>query len=359
MQIKEQQNLLYEAIEKRVTSQNLFERNKKQPRQATISSASFVSLHQAKEPKVSMLFSRVAIGTFVVLATVVQTGATCINQADFDIGTLIIDTPGVYELCEDIVFKPNPPPSGGSPLDAFQPNYDIYDEKNYGLGFFAAISIVASGVEIHLNGHTISQSPEHALMQRFFALIELGSSPFLENTGPHNFGTYVPATDVKILGPGTMGLSSHHGIHGNNNANVVIQDVTFENFEVGAVSLNNADNVAIEDNHITQNRRDVPVVGMFSSAVFISFYGRFLKDNFPERTFNGKTSVELYEALEASIVGVYNEVIDGGGSTSNPLYWNPMSVVDGPCYAFVVHGKGPAVNGFGEELSDDDTATSR
>ena len=195
--------------------------------------------------------------------------AKCLKQADFATGTVIINTAGQYRLCEDISFMPNPPGPGESPAEAFMPDFTVYDSQNYGLGFFAAIAIQTSDVDLYLDGYTLDQSPEHALMQRFFALIELASSPFLTGIGPHDFGNFVPATHCRILGPGTLGRSSHHGIHGNENSNIEIVGIEFRDFEVGAVSLNNADDVLIQGNIIPHNRQNVPVVGMFSAAVFI------------------------------------------------------------------------------------------
>lgn len=202
--------------------------------------------------------------------------AKCITKNDFVRGTLILNQSGVYRLCEDIEFKPTPynTKSNMSPLDAFVPNFDdgTYDRNEYGMGFFSAISIATDNVDLYLDGHTLEQSPEHALLQRFFALIELASSPFLPKVGPHDFGDgFVPATDVKILGPGTLGRSSHHGIHGNENSNIVVRDITFEDFEVGAVSLNNIDDLIIEGCKIEKNRHNVPVIGMWSAALFIRY----------------------------------------------------------------------------------------
>jgi len=192
-------------------------------------------------------------------------------SADFDYGTYIIDRPGKYRLCEDITFDPNPPRSGQHVSEAFQPDYSVYDTKAYGLGFFAAISIVADGVDIYLDGHTLEQSKGHALIQRFYANIELGSSPFIEDAGPADFGEFKNAKNVRILGPGIIGRASHHGIHGNDNVNVEVVGVTFDDFEVAAVSLNNVDGLLIEDCNIPKNRRDVPVVGIFSAAHFIGY----------------------------------------------------------------------------------------
>jgi hypothetical protein len=137
------------------------------------------------------------------------------STADFTIGTLIIDTPGPYRLCEDITFDPNAPTGGQSPAEAFDPDFGVYSENTYGLGYFAAIVIAADGVDLYLDGHTLEQSAGHALMQRFFANIELSSSPFLPSVGPAQFvgddDTFVAATNVRILGPGVIGRSAHHG----------------------------------------------------------------------------------------------------------------------------------------------------
>ena len=141
------------------------------------------------------------------------------------------------------------------------------------MGFFAALSVACSNVTLNLNGYTIEQSAEHALLQRFFAVIELADSPFIKGTGPAQFISEAKqlnaASNIKILGPGTIGRSSHHGIHGNENNNLLIQEITFVDFEVAAVSINNVNKVGIKRCRIKHNRHDVPVLGMFSGAKFI------------------------------------------------------------------------------------------
>ena len=145
-----------------------------------------------------------------------QTNKLFVSIANFDQGTLIINTPGVYKLCEDISFGPNAPTPGQVPsADAFDPIFDgTYDERAFGLGFFAAIAIASNDVDLYLNEHTIEQSSGHALMQRFFAVIELADSPFIGGVGPADFvgdSTLGVASNVRIMGPGTIGRSSHHG----------------------------------------------------------------------------------------------------------------------------------------------------
>lgn len=154
-------------------------------------------------------------------------------------GTLIIDEPGKYKLCEDIVFDPIQ--DKALPVtEMYLPDFNVYNENAYGMGFFAAIAISASNVEIYLNNHSIEQSASHALMQRFFAIIELANSPFLQSVGPAQFvgeNGFQAASNVLIQGPGKIGRSAHHGVHGNENQNITIRDVTFQDFEVAAVGM--------------------------------------------------------------------------------------------------------------------------
>lgn len=136
---------------------------------------------------------------------------------DFIMGTKIISTPGVYKLCGDITFDPNAPLFGETPSEnAFDPTFETYAKNEFGLGFFAALAIACDDVTLYLNGYTIEQSAGHALMQRFFAVIELANSPFIPGAGPAQFvsnggAAYAAANNVNIYGPGTIGRSSHHG----------------------------------------------------------------------------------------------------------------------------------------------------
>ncbi len=188
-------------------------------------------------------------------------GHYIILQQHVSDGTLIIDTEdGYFKLGESIEFNPNPvgtlvtkadaglvppdDPTAGDiiALDAslagrpLLSQYDLdgpgpdqgYDPAAFGIGFFAAIAIPADDVSVDLNDYTLEQSEEHALLQRFYANIELASAPFIPGQGPHDFGsTFDPANNVTILN-GTLGLSSHHGIHGNRNENVTIQNTTWK-----------------------------------------------------------------------------------------------------------------------------------
>ena len=195
-----------------------------------------------------------------------------LRQKDFDEGTLQIKVPGIYVLTEDIIFKPNP-------HNNFMPTQDQIESGRYPsarnggayhLGFFAAITIETSDVIFDLQHYTIKQSPEHNLMQRFYANIELANAPFVMGQGPGKFtteSTYRAADNVLIMN-GTLGQSSHHGLHGNEMKNIVIYNITIENFEVAGIALNGAINSILLDIKIKDTTHDVPVLSSFSQAVF-------------------------------------------------------------------------------------------
>ena len=77
------------------------------------------------------------------------------------------------------------------------------------------------------------------------------------------------------------------------------------------------------------------------------------------------TAAEVYSKIVSSIANVYRDVMNTGfidkeaHPTEYKLFNNPHRVVDGPCYAFLVHGKGPAVGGVGFNISSDDASISK
>ncbi len=119
-------------------------------------------------------------------------------------------------------------------------------------------------------------------MQRFYAHIEVGPSPFSAG-GPHNFNADVPYKACKniVIKNGKLGLTSHHGIHGNLPSNVLINNLEIFDFEVGGIHLNGASNVEVKNCVIgpsTQGDKGVPVRGTFSAATFIKGYVKALAD---------------------------------------------------------------------------------
>ncbi len=327
---------------------------------------------------------------------------TVLTEADFKYGTYIIDKPGHYKLGEDITFNPNSPDtltqalqSGiipphlaeklelSIPVDAYHAGAPLftqfshngggdftpggpldgrYDPAGFGLGFFAAIVIQADGVILDLNGHTIEQSEEHALLQRFFAVIELAEQPFIPAQGPADFGDQIISAKNVVIKNGVIGRSSHHGIHGNNNVNVRIKNVDFVDFEVGAIALNGVDGLVVTNSN-AENRKDVPVVGTYSSAQFIKPYIQELQrhESTTELSVNGEVwnIEEIKIALQNTVNNVHKDLIvdqhtQNGRPTINEeqhpaeyaLFHNKFGVVDGNSYSYLVNKVGIAVNGF-------------
>lgn len=304
---------------------------------------------------------RVFIGLSVLLVAAVlaqrDTDIVDLVQSDFDSGTYIISRPGRYRLAEDISFNPNSAAALG--VDAYSAGMPLagqpYDADAYRLGFFAAIAIETSDVELDLNGHRLEQSAEHALLQRFFALIELADQPFISGQGPNNFGACVQSARRVTISNGVLGRSSHHGIHGNGNAEIEVRDVEFVDYEVAAIALNGVNGLRVL-RCTASNRKDVPVLGTFSAAMFIKRYVDFLVDSSSNVTLElpdgSLSAVDVRDALRDSINAVHADVLQHGyiSIAAHPseyaLYHNPLGLLDGNSYSFLTHQLGVAVNGF-------------
>jgi hypothetical protein len=325
-----------------------------------------------------------------------------LRNDDFRYGTYIIDQPGTYRLGEDISFNPNSPAALSaavddgtipadvaeqlglvSPVDAYHAGFPLstqfapggieafavggpvdarYDPAAYGVGFFSAIAITADDVSLDLNGYTIEQSEEHALLQRFFSVIELSDQPFIPSQGPFDFGADIYGAKRIVIRNGTIGRSSHHGIHGNGNEDVTIRDVDFVDYEVGAVALNGVDGLDVR-NVTAVNRKDVPVLGTFSSAQFIKSFVEYLVRSGSATTLNVDGEIldatAVRDGLATAINNTHDDLVSSPNmvdgrpqidKTENPieygLFHNPWGVVDGNSYSFLVNQFGVAVDGF-------------
>ena len=332
-----------------------------------------------------------------------------VNQADFQFGTLRVKAPCLIRLTSNVEFNPNAPrtwfdslgyvivgawdsdnfakaagidpnrsidwfPShsykagAGLPDGGVVPewadngtNYLSGDVKNaYRLGFFAAIAVEAEGVIIDLGGYTLRQHAMHALMQRFFATIELADQPFPPEQGPaigEVFGKQLlPARQVTIKN-GILDQSSHHCIHGNECRDVLIEDVEFRSHEVAAISLNGAQRVAIVNCFSSGSRQDVPVLGAFSAARFEQIAAQEVLANeqlspiWSADTQGAKTGfTAALNRLTEAVNLAFNEIICKGFVTpSNLLFHNPRGLTDGPSYGILCSPPGVAVGPFMED----------
>eukprot|EP01129_Flabellula_baltica_P008773 TRINITY_DN3512_c1_g7_i1.p1 TRINITY_DN3512_c1_g7~~TRINITY_DN3512_c1_g7_i1.p1 ORF type:complete len:1179 (-),score=292.00 TRINITY_DN3512_c1_g7_i1:130-3666(-) len=227
--------------------------------------------------------SKLCILLTLFCATVFGFTHVDLYQSDFVNGTYRILEPGEYHIREDINFGPLPENDyWNDPADRH------YPIANYYMGFFAAITIEVDDVELYLNGHTIQQTEEFYLMQRFFNVIQLNDKVFVHNEGvsslnyqnadnvtyvhSHIVGDLVTVQNVLIDG-GVIGRSSHIGIHGNGAKGVTIRNVHIRDFEVAGIQCNGCKRVIIDKCEIGPSSREVTALATFSNARFIDLFG--------------------------------------------------------------------------------------
>jgi len=146
-----------------------------------------------------------------------------LRQASFATGLVVVSAPDTLVLFdEDVVVDFGAPAVLESPL--------------HHLGHFAALVIGASRVIVDLRGHSLSMSPAFARRQRFFALIALNVTPFPAGTGRFTTAPVRPE-DVAVR-RGTLGLTSHFGIHSaTGGRRLRLEALAFRDFEVSTVAL--------------------------------------------------------------------------------------------------------------------------
>lgn len=276
-----------------------------------------------------------------------------LRQKHFSRGTVRITQPGVYVLEEDIVFNPNPE-NDFQPLEEDSGLEEMYPTKRgapYHLGFFAAITIECKeGVILDLNNKKISQSDIHNIQQRFYAHIEIASAPFIPKQGPVKEGfsnslSFTAGENVLIKN-GTLGKTSHHGIHGNSNKNVIIQKLIFKDFEVASIALNGSINTIVENIIVEKSSTDVKVLSTYSQARFIRSFLYHLQSKHPNAHFNGKSIQVIIENLLNDLELAKNAVLNNQKLDHyfiNPL---PNSGYDGNVYGMVFHTNGVVINDF-------------
>ena len=282
-----------------------------------------------------------------------------LSQKDTENGTIRIRKPGYYILTEDLIFHPNPN-NGFKPTDTqtsggLDADYPLAPFGGYNLGFFAGIAIESDDVAIDLNGFKIEQSPEFNLHQRFYAHIELASTPFIPKQGPSNFGDTIKVPNNVIIKNGILGKSSHHGIHGNSMSNITISDVTFENFEVAAIALNGGKNICIKDCMITQININIKTISLFSQTLFTLPHLKKIATRDPSLSINvksqTKTIINIIEELEREVELATNYALND--APYNGILKNHTGLYDGNAYGIVLTSRGVAIGAFKPMRPDD------
>merc|ERR1719356_255885 len=119
--------------------------------------------------------------------------------------------------------------------------------------------------------------------QRFFSIISLKSVAFPLNQGPGFFGFEPSFSNNVVIKNGNIGLSSHHGIHGHYNKDVVIEDVHisyFENLKMKNVEIGPSSDVAYLKGEYAYARWTVSALerilesGEYNDIFPITFSGR-------------------------------------------------------------------------------------
>jgi hypothetical protein len=278
-----------------------------------------------------------------------------LSQSDFNHGTVRLKLSAHYVLKENIIFEPNPNDDDWMPTEkqtsgGSKAEYPTFPFGGYHLGFFAAITIEGENIFLDLNSKILRQSKVFDLQQRFYANIELASTPFIPNQGPANFGDHVKSANNCLIANGVLGLSSHHGIHGNNMKNIIIQNLNIIEFEVAGIALNGGENCIIRNVNICNMASHIPVLSTYSAARFIrSFLKKIIKEHpsagldFAE---GNKTGTEILTALETEMKEVLTAVRYNKSIRDNSIFKNKTGLYDGGGYGIVLNSKGVVVNGF-------------
>ena len=294
-----------------------------------------------------------------------------IIQSDFDInpvsflstnknfsGTLQLCNNGYYFIKEDITFNfneenlymPFPEQTQKISQSLIDKNYlqqYLYPTYKfngaYDLGFFAGIIIDGENIVLTSNNKKLQMSKQMHLIQRFFATICLGSSPFIMNQGPIDQSLKIRYPKYITIKNIHLGLSSHHNILGNNSNIINMQHNIFYDFETAAITLNNCDNVNILNNNIKQNLKAVPANSDFFAFVMQTRIFAQLSKQYPELEqmyieFNNHLQeiIKFYPLIDPEFKNTTNGLTDAiamgvqitqiGVSVDNTGICNPITI---------------------------------
>ena len=265
----------------------------------------------------------------------------------FTNGTYRITKPGTYILSEDIIFNPNR-------YDGYRPRPDqseLYPKsQGYILGFFAAITIETTNVVLDLNGFSIKLHDDFNLRQRFCALIELASTPFIPKQGPANFGSAIKSANNVVIKNGLLGQVSHHGIHGNNCKNILIENVEFKNFEVAAISINGGEYITVNNCRVLHINRHINVLSTYSHAKFglpkIKEIIKNSKEPLYLETHYDKIPLTIIQSNIENAINKFEKHVDMNFPVCDSIFHNSSGLYDGNAYGIVFNSVGVVIGPF-------------
>jgi len=283
-------------------------------------------------------------------ANPVLNATVLLSQSDFTNGTVRLRHSAHYVLSENIIFEPNASdnwmPTAAQKSGGANADYPTAPFGGYHLGFFAAITIEAANVFLDLNGKTLCQSVLFSVQQRFYANIELASSPFIPLQGPGSFGDTIVAASKTLIANGNLGLSSHHGIHGNGMSEIIIQNLTIHEFEVAGIALNGGTNCLVRNVQICNMSNDITVLSTYSSARFMQPTLAAIVAAQPSASLGAKSGTDILNSLNTAMEEVVTATRNGTAIPDSSIFKNKSGIYDGGGYGILLNSRGVAVHGF-------------
>ena len=205
-------------------------------------------------------------------------------------------------------------------------------------------------VVIDLNENELRMSKELYFQQRFFSIISLKSVAFPLNQGPGFFGMDPKYASNVVIRDGSIGRSSHHGIHGHNNADVTIENVHIHSFETHGVQMSYFEGLKMKNVEIGPSSKMAYLKGEYGYARWtVASLERIeeseYNDIFPI-TFSGRSTAvsfdDVIERLRALMDVAFRSVMEiEEYSDDDPLFVEAKELFineDGIPYGAVMYG---------------------
>jgi hypothetical protein len=173
----------------------------------------------------------------------------------------------------------------------------------------------------------------------------MASAPFIPAQGPATFSTpsNFKAGEKVLIKNGILGISSHHGIHGNTMKDIILQNLSIKDFEVAGIALNGAINSILYNITIKNTCNNCRVLSTYSQSRFIR---TFLQTVPAGTVINGKDISGVITDLNSGLEEAKNAVMSG--NTPSNMFGNSHfdEGYDGNVYGLVLNVNGVVVNDF-------------
>ena len=156
---------------------------------------------------------------------------------------------------------------------------------------------------------------------------------------------------------GYLGLTSHSGIHGNNNKYIIVDDIQFNDFEVSAITLNNLDNSIIDHLIVHKSLQKVPFTPFWVTVTLA--FKTFLQAGVPaEELIVLRNSIEKM-LKKIKIAYTLDDLLIVAREI--PEYSNESNQWLSPCgqYGISITRRGPSIHDFSDGIANNTTDNSR